>query len=189
MRLEGCYRSGDANTALDEYKRYLNRRNASYMKLEGEAGSAFHGPDPDWDPFEGATGYHRIAVDAIRALTDAARHSLVLNVRNQGSMDELAFEDVVEVPCMVDRTGPRPCMTGRLPEAVRGLVVSVKAYERFTIQAALEKRWDAAAFALTMNPIVGSWDAARRFLEGLVRLDPERFSDFQSRDILHSVAV
>jgi 6-phospho-beta-glucosidase len=188
-KLEACNRSGDASEALEEYKRYLNRRNASYMKLEGEAGSAFHGPDPDWNPFEGVTGYHRIAVEAIRALTGAESRSLVLNVPNHGSIDELAPDDVIEVPCMVDRTGPRPSKIGRLPEPVRGLVVSVKYYERLAIQAAVEKRWDTAAFALTMNPIVGSWDAARRFLEGLEQIDPEHFADFQSRDILHSVAV
>ena len=179
MKLEAFHRSGDASAALEEYKRYLNRRNASYMKLEGEAGSAFHGPDPDWNPFEGVTGYHRIAVDAIRALTHDQSQSLVLNVPNQGSMEELASEDVVEVPCMVDRTGARPWTVGRLPEPVRGLIVSVKYYERLAIQAALERRWDTAAFALTINPIVGSWDAARRFLEGLERIDPEHFSNFR----------
>jgi 6-phospho-beta-glucosidase len=188
-KLEACNRSGDATEALAEYTRYLNRRNASYMKLEGEAGSAFNGPDPGWNPFEGATGYHRIAVDAIRALTDTERHSLVLNVPNHGAMDELASEDVVEVPCLVDQKGPHPSKIGRLPDAVRGLLVSVKYYERLAIRAAVEKRWDAAAFALTMNPIVGSWEAAVRFLEGLELTDPEHFSTFQSRDILHSVAV
>jgi 6-phospho-beta-glucosidase len=187
MKLEACSRSGDAGAALEEYKRYLNRRNASYMKLEGEARSAFDGPDPDWNPFEGATGYHRIAVDAIRALIGAESHSLVLNVPNHGAMEELAADDIVEVPCVVDQTGPRPSKIGRLPESVRGLVVSVKYYERLAIQAAVEKRWDTAVFALTMNPIVGSWEASRRFLEGLKSIDPEHFSNFQSHDILHSV--
>jgi 6-phospho-beta-glucosidase len=188
MRLEAHNRSSDPREAVEEYKRYLNRRNASYMKLEGEAGSAFNGPDPGWNPFEGATGYHRIAVDAIRALTNAESRSLILNVPNHGAIEDLASQDVIEVPCAVDRTGPRPSKIGRLPEPVRGLVVSVKYYERLAIQAAIEKRWDTAAFALTMNPIVGSWDAARRFLEGLELTDPQHFSNFQSRDILHSVS-
>jgi 6-phospho-beta-glucosidase len=189
MKLAACSRSGDAGEAVAEYKRYLNRRNASYMKLEGEAGSAFSGPDPDWNPFDGATGYHRIAVDAIRALTDTESHSLVLNVPNHGAIEDLASEDVVEVPCLVDRTGPRPSKIGRLPESVRGLVATVKYYETMVIQAAIEKRWERAAFALTMNPIVGSWEAARRFLEGLELSDPKHFSNFQSRDILHSEPV
>jgi 6-phospho-beta-glucosidase len=188
-KLEACNRSNDLAAAIEEYKRYLNRRNASYMKLEGEAGSAFHGPDPDWNPFEGATGYHRIAVEAIRALTNSDGQSVVLNVPNRGSIEELASDDVIEVPCMVDRAGPRPSKVGTLPDNVRGLVISVKQYERIAIQAAVEKRWDTAAFALTMNPIVGSWDAASRFLKGLELTDPGHFADFQSRDILHTVAV
>jgi hypothetical protein len=47
-------------SALKAYRRYLNRRNASYMRLEGAGGSAFDTPEPDWDPFCGETGYHRI---------------------------------------------------------------------------------------------------------------------------------
>ena len=187
--LAASVQSGDIPAAVEAYKRYLNRRNASYMKLEGERGSAFHGPDPSWDPFEGATGYHRIAVDAIRALMGSEAQPLVLNVSNQGSIEELSSEDVIEVPCLVDRSGPRPSKIGSLPEAVRGLVASVKYYERLTIEAAVEKRWDKAVFALTVNPIVGSWDAARQFMEGLERRDQEHFSAFRSRDILHSAAA
>ena len=42
------------------YRDYLNQRNASYMQLE--AGSAFDGRADGADPFETATGYHRIAI-------------------------------------------------------------------------------------------------------------------------------
>ena len=100
-------RQGRADPALDAYRRYLNRRNASYMRLDAAAESAFEGPDPDWDPFEGATGYHRIAVSAIRALTSSKAQPLVLNVPNRGGFSELKPTDTVEMPCMVDRSGPQ----------------------------------------------------------------------------------
>lgn len=187
--LMGHVGSGDVSSALEAYKRYLNRRNASYMKLEGAAESAFRGPDTDWNPFEGATGYHRIAVDAIRALTSTEKRSMVLNVPNQGAIEELSADDTVEVPCIVDRTGPKPMKVGCLPDHVRGLVLSVKHFERLGIRAAVERRWDLAALALTMNPIVGSWEAARQFLAGLDRLDAKHFSGFRRHDILHSAAV
>lgn len=185
--LNGYVQAGDTRGALDAYKRYLNRRNASYMKLDGAAHSAFDEPEPDWNPFEGATGYHRIAVSAITALISAEPHTLVLNVRNQGAIEGLRPDDVVEVPCLVDRSGARPLATGIPPESVRGLVLSVKQYERLTVRAAVEGRWDLAALALTTNPIVGSWDAARQFLERLVSTDKKHFSHFEQRDILRSV--
>lgn len=191
-RVESDLRSyvlaGDASGALAAYRRYLNRRNASYMRLDGAGHSAFDGPDPDWDPFEGATGYHRIAVNAITALTSAVPHNLVLNVQNRGCVEGLGFDDVVEIPCAVDRSGPRPLASGVPPAAVLGLMLSVKYYERLTIEAAVQRRWDLAALALTVNPIVGSWDAARKFLDHLAQRDPTHFSNFSQHDILRSVA-
>jgi 6-phospho-beta-glucosidase len=142
--------------------------------------------DPDWDPFEGATGYHRIAVSAIRALTSSSAQRLVLNVGNGGSFAELDPCDIVEVPCDVDRAGPVAVPPQPMPEAVRGLVVTVKQYERMTIRAAVEQRWDLATLALAINPIVGTWHGARTFLRRLASRDAEHFTGFPGHDILQS---
>ena len=179
-------RQGRPDPALDAYRRYLNRRNASYMRLDAAAESAFEGPDPDWDPFEGATGYHRIAVSAIRALTSSKAQPLVLNVPNRGGFSELKPTDTVEMPCMVDRSGPQLLPARPLPESVRGLVVTVKEYERMTIRAAIEQRWDVAALALTVNPIVRNWHAAHTFLERLAGRDKEHFAAYRVRGILQA---
>jgi alpha-galactosidase/6-phospho-beta-glucosidase family protein len=60
----------------------------------------------------------------------------------------------------------------------------VKEYERLTIEAAVERCWDRATFALMTNPIVGNWDAARRFLDRLADTDPGSFAGFRKSDIL-----
>ncbi len=187
--LERLVGEGNVDAALEAYRRYLNRRNASYMRLDGAGQSAFDISDPDWDPFQGATGYHRIAVDAIRALLDTQPHAMVLNVPNHGSIEGLQNEDIVEVSCLVDRAGPRPLAVGAPPDAIRGLLLSVKSYERLTIEAAVQRSWDLAAFALTINPIVGSWHAACNFLERLESMNQPYFSRFQGHDILRSATV
>lgn len=179
--------AGDPSGALRAYRRYLNRRNSSYMRLDGAGVSAFDGADFDWDPFEGATGYHRIAVSAITALRASAPHRLVLNVQNHGAVEGLQPDDIVEVPCLVDRSGARPLATGRPPDSLQGLILAVKQYERLTIEAARTHRWDLAALALTVNPIMGSWNEAQRFLHRLAESDPRHFSNFLQRDILRSV--
>ena len=69
--LESNVRRNDLAAALQAYRAYLNRRNASYMHLEGSGKSAFAAEDVDWDPFAAATGYHRIAVETILALARA----------------------------------------------------------------------------------------------------------------------
>src|SRR5579884_2035579 len=72
-RLASDLESDGAEAALRTYKDYLNARNASYMKLEGNAESALGQGTHEWDPFEGATGYHRIAVEVMRGLAGAGR--------------------------------------------------------------------------------------------------------------------
>jgi 6-phospho-beta-glucosidase len=156
---------------LQIYRRYLNRRNASYLKLEGSGESAFTHEDVDWDPFEGETGYHRIAVDAIRALCSDQPAKVVLNVLNRGTISELAPEDVIEVPCMVDRSGPQAAVIGTLPEVVRGLTVAVKTYERLAIRAAMQRAPHSAALALFANPIVADWGSAVSLAEAFQRVE------------------
>jgi 6-phospho-beta-glucosidase len=101
----------------------------------------------------------------------------------------MAPDDIVEVPCMVDHSGPRPLAVGTLPDPVRGLLLTMKHFERLTVEAAVTRRWDTAVFALTMNPIVASWDPARHFLERLAQQDTGYFSSYQRRDILQSTAL
>lgn len=159
--------------ALETYRRYLLQRNSSYLKLEAEAGSAFRGEIPDYNPFETATGYHRIALDVMAGLTSDQPKHVVLNVPNKGAIEDLEAADVVEVPCEVDRNGARSATTGPLPEGVRGLVLGVKEYERAIIRASLEGSRDVARLALMHNPIVGQWEIAGRLLDALIAGDPE----------------
>lgn len=159
--------------ALATYRQYLLQRNASYMKLEAEAGSAFSGTQEDYNPFETVTGYHRIALDVIAALLSEEPKTVVVNVHNRGAIEDLEDGDIVEVPCRIDRRGPVPQRTGALPESVRGLVLAVKAYERTAIRAAVEKSGRLAELAMLENPIIGQWELACDLKNALARSDRE----------------
>ncbi|MEO8132271.1 MAG: 6-phospho-beta-glucosidase, partial [Bryobacteraceae bacterium] len=164
--------SEDAAQALATYRDYLNRRNSSYMKLETEAGSAFTAEQDPSNPFDAATGYHRIALDVMTGLVSDRPREVVVNVQNRGAIEDLEPQDIVEVPCDIDRNGARPRRTGHLPEAVRGLVLSVKAYERTAIRAALSGSGALAQLAMLEYPIVGQWELAREVLGTLIARDP-----------------
>ncbi len=154
--------------ALKLYRNYLQRRSGSYMKLEAEAGSALHEDvEQAEDPFAAATGYHRIALDVMLALASDQPARIVLNVRNEGAIAGLANDDVVEVPCLIDRHGPQALAMGALPVNVRGLVQAVKEYERLTIRAAIEKSEALARQALTIYPLVGEWELSRQLIAAL----------------------
>ncbi len=165
--------NADPPRALDAYRAYLRRRNASYMKLEAQGASAFQVTEEDGDPFETATGYHRIALDVMTALVSDRVREVVVNVKNRGAIEDLEPDDVVEVPCDIDRAGALPRQTGRLPDSVRGLVQAVKAYERTAIRAALSGSAGLAQLALLEYPIVGQWELAGELVAALVAADPE----------------
>jgi 6-phospho-beta-glucosidase len=159
--------------ALATYTSYLQQRNASYMKLEGLGGSAFTTVENEPNPFELATGYHRIALDVMNGLLSDRPREIVLNVMNRGAIDELEADDVVEVSCDVDRTGARPRRTGHLPEQVRGLTLSVKAYERTAIRASIEGSRALAQLAMLEYPSIAQWEIANEVLSSLMAADPE----------------
>ncbi|MDQ6708717.1 MAG: 6-phospho-beta-glucosidase [Acidobacteriota bacterium] len=163
--------AGNTPRAIELYKSYLNRRNSSYMRLEANAESAFAQDSHDWDPFEGATGYHRIAIDTMTALSTDSPARIVINTVNHGAIEDLQAEDVVEAPCEVSRAGARTLAVGKLPEAVLGLVLAVKACERLTIRAAVEHSFDLARLALLTNPIVGQWEIATEALRAIASSD------------------
>jgi 6-phospho-beta-glucosidase len=163
----------EAAQALATYRAYLLQRNASYLKIEAEAGTAFTGTTDNYDPFETATGYHRIALEVLLGLVSEQARDIVLNVPNQGAIEDLLDDDVVEIPCEVDRRGARPRSAGPLPRSVRGLVESVKQYERRLIEASLAGSRRQARLALMEYPIVGGWEPAGELLDALIAADPE----------------
>jgi 6-phospho-beta-glucosidase len=169
VHLSELLRGGKGQDAVAAYANYLNVRSGSYMKLEGNAGSALTATESaDEDPFRAASGYHRIAVDVMTALCGNESKRIIVNTRNQGSIDDVEPGDIVEVPCMigVNTITPEPC--GRLPEAVRGLVLAVKAYERAAIEAALSGSMVAARKAMLLYPAIGEWEPSKDLLEQLI---------------------
>jgi 6-phospho-beta-glucosidase len=84
-------------------------------------------------------------------LGDGATH--VVNVRNDGALPDLPADVVVEVPCVVDRTGAHPLRQAPLAPVMHGLTSQVKAYEQLTIRAAVEGNEVLAMQALLSNPL------------------------------------
>ncbi len=173
LQLEAAIGAGHADEALTIYTSYLNQRSGSYMQLEANAGTAFDKSHAlTEDPFRVASGYHRIALDVMTALLSDEPQRLVINVRNHGAIPEVAFEDVVEVPCAVSRHGISPENVGSLPEEVRGLVLAMKAYERAAIEAAVTGSAALARKAMLLYPAIGEWEPAADLLRAFSRTSP-----------------
>jgi 6-phospho-beta-glucosidase len=184
MRLNGDLfsqlQSESPRDALGTYRRYLMKRNASYLRLEAEAGTGFQTHRDEPDPFDAPTGYHKIAVEVMMGLVSKQPRTVIVNVRNGSSVEDLRADDIVEVPCQISMEGVKPSQVGTLPESVRGLVLAVKAYERSAIRAAVEKSWPMALLAMLEYPIIGQWEIAERLRATWKTVDPENLGYLQN---------
>jgi 6-phospho-beta-glucosidase len=146
--------------ALEAYFAYEHRRSSSYMQHANHTHAAEAGATDD-----DGQGYAGVALGAIEALEGGRPIRTGLNVRNDGAIDGLRDEDVVEVSCEVDRNGVHPVSVGSMPEAQAYLIQSVKHYERLTVAAARERSRALAIEALVAHPLVLSYSRAEPLVE------------------------
>jgi 6-phospho-beta-glucosidase len=106
---------------------------------------------------------------------------VIVNTRNQGAIDCIDANDVVEIPCRIGGNVIVPERCGALPAEVRGLVMAVKEYERATIEAAMTGSNLMARKAMLLYPAIGEWEPS----EGLLRdlMDPVPSNRVQASDL------
>jgi len=78
------------------------------------------------------------------------------NVMNNGIITNLPKGCCVEVPCMVDNTGVRPCYVGELPTQLAALNNSNIAVQDLTAQAVLNRDLRKAYHALLLDPLTSA---------------------------------
>lgn len=180
QRLGEAHRERDAETALAVYADAMLRRSGSYMARESGQDVPERAPsnaDTRLALFEDE-GYAGLAMDVMQAIVQDRKATLILNVPNQGCLAELADEDVVEAVCLVDAHGIWPLAQPRLPDAIHGLVASMKAYERNAVQSAVHGDRDAGVLALALHPLVGSWPLATALMDAYLRQHRELLPQF-----------
>ncbi|WP_323095270.1 6-phospho-beta-glucosidase [Intrasporangium sp. YIM S08009] len=150
--------SDDPYAVWDAVRR---ERNATYMQESRNGG----GDERDESDVEGG-GYEGVALALMAAIARDEPARLVLNVRNGTTLPGLPEDAVVEVPCAVDASGPRPLPVSPLVPASLGLAQQVKAVDELVVQAAREGSARLAVEAFALHPLVDSVTVARQLLDG-----------------------
>jgi len=152
------------------YLHYLDQRHGTYMSLETGKTieqvkmETIKALDVEETMDESAEGYSAVALNVIKALTDASK-LMILNVPNRGAIPGMDHDAVVETTCLVSNGVVRPFAVGPIPAENLALLSAVKVYEQLTIQAAVERSYDLALKALTIHPLVPSFEIARSILD------------------------
>jgi 6-phospho-beta-glucosidase len=128
----------------------------------------------------GGAFYSEAAAQLMASLHDDAGDIQVVNVRNDGAIEGLPADAVVEIPARIDRLGAHPVALAPLEPDMLGLVQAVKAYERLAIEAARTGDRSVALRALVANPLVGTWDVARPLLDALLEANESHLPRFRA---------
>ena len=127
----------------------------------------------------GGAFYSLAAVQLMASLHDGAGDVQVVDIRNNGALQGLPDDAVVEIPARVDRDGASAIDLPAVPSEVLGLIQQVKAYEQLASHAARTGDRRAARLALLANPLVGSYDTANNLLDAILEANRDwlpRFS-------------
>jgi 6-phospho-beta-glucosidase len=159
----------DPAKALADWRATRAERDRTYMAAERLAA----GVEADHDDGNEGGGYEGEAMAVVEAIANNTRAIMILNTANRSALPFLDERAVVEVPCIVGRTGPQPVAVGPVPGHAQALVTAIKDVERTTIQAALTGSPELAIRALALHPLVPSVQAARAIFDGYRQRLPE----------------
>jgi 6-phospho-beta-glucosidase len=177
LRQQGAFYDGNGTTpedALAAWRATRREREGTYF-AEARAAAGLAGADGER---EAGDGYEREAVDLAEAIAQNDRRVLILNVANRSSLAFLDETAVVEVPCVVGRSGAVPTAVGSVPEHARALLETIKDVERTAIRAALSGSRELAVQAIALHPLVPSVNVARRIFDAHRARLPELSEQF-----------
>jgi 6-phospho-beta-glucosidase len=116
----------------------------------------------------GGAYYSEAAIGLVASLLNADGGVHEVDVRNEGTLDGLADDDVVEIPARIGSSGFEPLAQAPLAPELLGLVQHVAAYERLAVEAAVTRNAAVAHKALLTHPLIGQDALADRLVDALL---------------------
>lgn len=128
----------------------------------------------------GGAYYSDAAVSLISAIYNDKKEVHVVNTLNNGTIQGIPDDSVIETNCIVDSRGATPLsLKGKLPYEVLGLIQSVKAYEILAVEAAVKGDKEKALMALVNHPLIPSAGVAKEILKDLFEINEDYLPQFR----------
>lgn len=110
--------------------------------------------------------------EMIVAIADAIANNknayYIVMVENNGIINNLPDDAIVEVPCLLGERGPIPFHVGPIDTFYKGLIENQYAFEKLTVEAFMEESYKKALQALTLNRTITDGKKARIILDKLI---------------------
>lgn len=124
----------------------------------------------------GGSMYSTAAVELLRDLCSSKKNNHIVNVRNNGAVKNLDDDYVLEINTTVSENSIRPVCIGDVNPSARGLIHTIKQFERLTIQAHTEQSRKKAKEALIIHPLGPGLDVVDTLLDDILAVNSKYFS-------------
>jgi len=156
---------------LEEFEKGETRAEV-VKKTEAELFELYKDPKLDYKPEQltkrGGTHYSDAACELIASIYNDKRTTMVVSTKNNGALEDLPYDSIVEVSSIITSHGPEPINFGKFDSAPRGMVQIMKGMEEITISAAVTGNYNKALHAFTVNPLVPSGKIAKELLNEML---------------------
>lgn len=153
----------DFEGCLTVFNKWYGIREGSYMA--SETGEKREAPW-SFDIYEEDDGgYAGVALKFIETAQGGKTGTMIMCIPNNGSINGLRDDDVVEITCDVSADGCTPHIIGDVDEQNLEIIRRVKIYERLASKAIRNKDKSAAVQALTLHPLVNSYSLAKELVD------------------------
>lgn len=173
----------DLDKAFEIYFSYLIERESSYMARESGVEKSNKReviPLSEFLKLPDSGGYAGVAIDILEAASNNHNKRVVVSVKNNGALEFLDYNDVVEISCTIDENGNAvPIKMNNIPKMQENLIKDVKLYENLTVEAIFEKSIQKAIKALTVHPLVNSYSIAKSIVFDYIEVHKEYFKDWK----------
>jgi 6-phospho-beta-glucosidase len=153
------------------------------MKTEAELFELYKQPELDHKPAQleerGGAYYSDASLNLVDAIYNNKNSIHVVNVLNNGAINSLPDDAVIECSAVIGSWGAKPLAIGELSPNISGLLHQVKAYEQLAIEAAVHGSYDSALMALANNPLVPDIGRAKAILDDILQQNSEFLPQFK----------
>ncbi len=177
------YITGDMlHDELEEFKKH-NTRAELVKQTEKELFELYKNPSLDYKPEQltkrGGTHYSDAACEVICSIENDKRTTMIVSTKNNGTINDLPYDCIVEVSSVITSHGPEPLNWGSFTPAVRGILQNQKAMEEVTIEAAVTGDYGKALQAFTINPLITSGKDCKKLLNQMLLANKKYLPQFK----------
>ncbi|EKK1256762.1 6-phospho-beta-glucosidase [Salmonella enterica] len=152
--------------------------------LEERLFELYSDPELNYKPKElekrGGQYYSEAACELMSAIYNDKRTLMHINTRNDGAIQGLPDDCVVEVTSLITKSGPLPLNVPPFPMDTLRLLQLMKEFEILTVEAAVTGDINLATRALILNPLVKTGTLLDEALKETVRMNLDFMPQFSS---------